>query len=140
MHFPDVNVWFALVVKEHRHHDLALSWWEECQERVLFCRQTQLGLLRLLTTSAAMNGRPLTMIQAWAAYDLIAGDARVSWMAEPESIEAAFRRASERGESAPKLWIDAFLQAFAENVSATLVTMDRAMASRSAGAILLSSA
>lgn len=138
MHFPDVNVWFALFVTEHRHHERAVSWWEECTEQVLFCRQTQLGLMRLLTTSAAMNGKPLSMTQAWAAFDRLAGDARVSWVVEPAALDAAFRRSSGLSESAPKLWTDAYLQAFAATIGATIVTMDRAMAGRAGNVVLLS--
>jgi hypothetical protein len=34
-----------------------------------FCRFTQLGLPRLVTTAAAMDGKPLTLDQAWVVYD-----------------------------------------------------------------------
>jgi hypothetical protein len=34
-----------------------------------FCRFTQLGLLRLLPTTAVMSDEVMTQPQAWAAYD-----------------------------------------------------------------------
>lgn len=137
MHFPDVNVLFALSVKEHRHHDIASLWWENATSQIVLIRQTQLGLLRLLTTAAAMNGRPLTMTQAWAVFDQLASDSRMQWMREPEGLEGSFRRHSGMAESSPKLWIDAYLQAVAESLGATLVTLDRALSERTPGALLL---
>jgi predicted nucleic acid-binding protein len=59
--FPDVNLWLAPLREDHNHRASALSWWNNNDSgQIGFCRFTQLGVLRLLTTSAAMNGKPLT--------------------------------------------------------------------------------
>ena len=58
--FPDINVWFALAVADHPHHSAAIGWWNAATAAAGFCRLTQIGLLRLLTTAAVMGGRPLT--------------------------------------------------------------------------------
>ena len=75
--FPDVNVWFALAVADHLHHPAALAWWNEESSLAGFCRLTQLGLLRLLTTAAAMGGQPLPNEAAWRVYDCFLSDSRV---------------------------------------------------------------
>ncbi len=134
---PDVNVWFALAVKEHSHHIPAVNWWEEWAEAVVFCRFTQMGLLRLLTSSTMMLGRPLNMDSAWSTYDAITSDTRVSFEREPDSLDPAFRRLSASRMVSPKLWMDFYLQAFAETSASTLVTFDRALASRCPAARLL---
>jgi predicted nucleic acid-binding protein len=64
--FPDVNVWMALAVT-HVHQSVAFDWWRREPGAIGFCRFTQIGLLRLLTTSAAMEGKPLSMKLAWNA-------------------------------------------------------------------------
>ncbi len=52
------------------HHLSAKTWWQaDGSEIIAFSRVTQISLLRLLTTAAAMNNKPLTMPEAWDAYD-----------------------------------------------------------------------
>ena len=69
--FPDINVWVALTYEGHAHHRTAASWFATLKPdmSLVFCRLTQLGLLRLLTTDAVMGDEVMTQPQAWAAYD-----------------------------------------------------------------------
>ena len=129
--FPDINVWLALLMADHAHRTAALRWGDlDGAESIAFCRLTQLGVLRLLTTPAAMNHRPLTMNQAWNAYDRIFADPRVEFLPEPASLEEPLRKIATARVSSPKLWADAYLSAFALRAGATLVTFDRALAAR----------
>ncbi len=75
--FPDVNVWLALATTEHVHHGLAVRWWNEASGPIAFSRITQLGFLRLMTTAAAMDGKPLSMAAAWNVHDRLFEDDRV---------------------------------------------------------------
>ena len=134
--FPDVNVWMALTVI-HVHQAVALDWWQREPGAIGFCRLTQLGLLRLLTTSAAMEGKPRSMKQAWNAYDVLAGDDRVEFISEPRAVERAFRGLSSSAHASPKLWADAYLSAFASECGGTLVTFDRSLARRSTNSVFL---
>lgn len=134
--FPDINLWMALAVPEHAHFQLAIRWWEETQGRTAFCRLTQLGLLRLLTTSAAMNGKPLSGSDAWAIYDRFFQDDRVIFLKEPVPIERLFREKSCHFTASPKVWADAWLLAFAEASGGRLITFDRALAARGAHCLL----
>lgn len=127
--FPDTNVWFALAVADHQHHETALEWWNEESSLTGFCRVTQLGLLRLLTTSSAMGGIPLTNEEAWAVYDGFFVDSRVRVFPELPPIDSMFRSLASRHRPSPKVWVDAYLAAHAAANEATLVTFDQAFAS-----------
>ena len=135
--FPDVNVWLALASEEHTHRSAALGWWHRNDGQIAFCRITQIGLLRLLTTAAVMNDKPLSMKEAWKVHDGLWGDERVEFLAEPPALEPAFRGFSASTHASPKLWADAYLTAFASEFGATLVTFDRSLARRSTNSLLL---
>jgi hypothetical protein len=134
--FPDVNVWLALASRRHIHHNLAYRWLESLEGIDLaFCRITQLGLLRLLTTSAVMSVDVLTQRQAWQAYDRLLSD-RVHFLDEPPTIESRFRLLTHQSASSPKEWADAYLTAFASEAKITLATLDRALATKSGGTLV----
>jgi toxin-antitoxin system PIN domain toxin len=136
--FPDVNVWLALVLADHVHRPAARAWWEsDTSDAIAFCRVTQIGLLRLLTTAATMNGEPLTMKQAWRVYDALFDDGRVALVREPEGLEEPFRKLSSARTASPKAWADAYLVACASRLDATLVTFDRALATKSPNCLVL---
>jgi toxin-antitoxin system PIN domain toxin len=128
--FPDVNVWLALASPEHTGRESALNWWDAQEEPILFSRITQMGLLRLLTMAAPMNGKPLQMKQAWKVYDEFLSDERVVFAPEPATIENRFRVNSKGAQASPKLWTDAYLLAFAAEAGAGIVTFDQALAAR----------
>lgn len=95
--------------------------------RLFFCRITQLGFLRLLTSEAVMGKEVLSQLEAWAAYNRWLRDDRVSFLAEPEGLEDTFRAMSRLPHPAPKDWADSYLAAFASAANLTLVTFDRAL-------------
>ncbi len=138
--FPDVNVWVALTYEGHAHHSAARRWFESLDDsaRLFFCRITQLGLLRLLTTEAVMGSdEVMSQSGAWRAYDRWLQDERVSFVAEPSAVEEAFRAMSRLRRPAPKDWADSYLAAFALASDLTLVTFDRALHSKVRQAIRL---
>lgn len=51
---PDISVWLALALDGHGYHQLVRSWMRNQEDRVFFCRVTQQGLLRLLTTKVVV--------------------------------------------------------------------------------------
>ncbi|MGA3236342.1 MAG: TA system VapC family ribonuclease toxin [Bryobacteraceae bacterium] len=136
--FPDVNVWLAVLLADHIHRAPARKWWESDVSAIIaFSRFTQISVLRLLTTAAAMNGKPLTMSAAWHAYDRLFEDDRVALLPEPDSLDPAFRKLSRSRVASPKVWADAYIVAFAARSNGTLVTFDRALANREADCLLL---
>jgi hypothetical protein len=135
---PDVNVWVAMHHQRHARHNAAEAWYEGLNEPLLvFCRQTQLGFFRILTTEAVMENEALTQQQCWTLYEKwIAGGFAIE-QPEPLDIGPAFRARTFAAEPAPRTWMNAYLAAFAECAGLTLVTFDRALAARTKGSILL---
>lgn len=128
----DINVWLALSWGLHRHSAPAHGWLASLrrdQTRLLFCRITQLGLLRLLTNKMVMGGSVLTIAQALGALDRWGEDPRVEFAAEPPGLEASFRRMLEPlgRQSATKSLMDVYLAAFARASRVTLVTLDSSL-------------
>jgi toxin-antitoxin system PIN domain toxin len=134
--FPDVNVWLALAAPEHVHAAIAKRWWEHETGSIAFSRMTQLGLLRLTTTAAAMDGKPLKIAQAWRVYDRFYEDDRVIFTTEPPEVERTFRDRAAGKLASPKLWMDAWLLAFAQASEGVLVTFDKALRPRGAHCLL----
>ena len=137
--FPDVNVWIALNSEVHAHHATAKRWYDSVppSATIVFCRQTQLGLFRILTTAAIMGQEVLTQLQCWRIYDQWMSTGQVAWADEPRNLEAELRALTAGTASSPKTWMDAYLGAFAEAANLTLVTFDRALAGKAKGAVLL---
>jgi uncharacterized protein len=130
-HLCDTNVWLALALSGHIHHAAARNWLETIDEpeSIRFCRATQQSLLRLLTNAAVLapyGNPPLTNEQAWAAYEAFAADDRVALQAaEPAGLESRWKKLAVRGTASPKLWMDAYLAAFALTSGCRMVTTDR---------------
>jgi len=127
-----MNVWLALAASEHAHAPVARRWWEEETGTIGFSRFTQLGFLRLMTTAAAMDNKPLTMATAWRVYDRFYEDVRVVFISEPSGVDACFRERAMTRSVSPKVWADAWLLAFAQQSGGLLVTFDKALRSRGA--------
>ena len=113
----DVNLWLATLVAEHPHHATATLWWRQLAlpagGRVVFCRLTQLGLLRLLTSRRVMGSSRMNHSQAWAAVGSVAAQEDVGFEDEPEGIEERLATFVVRSASSPGFWSDAYLAAFA---------------------------
>ncbi len=131
-YLPDLNVWLALSWANHRHSDLAWAWFSRQEDdRFCFCRFTQIGLLRLLATSAVMGKDVRTIGEAWKVYDRWLDDSRVGFREEGFRLDAAFRAATRPVSrmSSLKALGDCYLLAVSQVTEATLVTFDRALAS-----------
>lgn len=138
LNFPDANVWLALIWDRHIHSEVARKWFDqEGDASFLFCRFTQLTVLRLLTTASVMGGDVRSMKGAWDIWDRIASDERIKFLAEPQDLDALFRKHSQSPASSPKGWADAYLLAFARAAGLKLVTLDKALARRGAESFLI---
>jgi toxin-antitoxin system PIN domain toxin len=138
LNFLDANVWLALLWSRHVHSETATSWFERAgEEQFLFCRFTQITILRLLTTEKIMGKDAKTMSEAWSLWDRIWADSRIVFFPEPEDLEKEFRSRSRLSTRSPKVWADAYLLAFASVADLKLVTFDRALKSRGANVLVL---
>ena len=137
--FPDINVWVALTYEGHVHHEAAATWFAglKPEASLVFCRLTQLGLLRLLTTPAVMGDEVMTQPQAWAAYDRWHQDPRIGFADEPAETEARFRSLTRLRQPATKDWADSYLAAFATAGTLTLVTFDRGLRAKAKSILVL---
>lgn len=128
---PDLNVWLSLSVSSHPHSKRAWLWLEDCPEgsKLFFSRYTQVGLLRLLTSTAVMGEQTITLRKAWSLYDRWLGDSRVEFHPEPRGLDAAFREATTpfASQTAPKVIGDCYLLALAAASRSALVTFDAAL-------------
>jgi predicted nucleic acid-binding protein len=92
----------------------------------VLCRQTQLSLLRLLTTRQILQEQVCTMAQAWSLYRLLLSDSRFVFSSEPSTFDIVFHQTSNLEQVSPKLWQDTYLAAFAISGNYSLVTFDQA--------------
>lgn len=126
----DSNIWLALALSKHGHHLAAREWLDTIQEpaSVLFCRATQQTLLRLLTNASILKpygNPPLTNHQAWSVYEALLSDDRIIFQAdEPQGVESLWKQLATRGTASPKLWMDAYLAAFARAGDYQMVASD----------------
>ncbi len=128
---PDTNMWLALALSKHDFHSGARDWFaaQTARKSVMFCRSTQQSLLRLLTTDMVMRLYelpPLSNVAAWQMLEGFMADPRVGWSPEPQSIESQWKKLATRRTSSPKLWMDAYLAAFAIAGGYQLITTDAA--------------
>lgn len=131
MTLPDTNLWLALALSKHTHHTAASAWLdgEDTPDSIWFCRSTQQSLLRLLTTAGVMSLygiSPLSNKEAWAVYEAFIADDRIVFQPEPPGLGTIWKKLAARRTSSPKLWMDAYLAAFAMTSGAQLVTTDKA--------------
>jgi len=137
--FPDLNVWLALVYARHAQNEVVVRWYDALGASTLFvfCRHTQSGLFRLLSTEAVMKQDALNQARCWEVYDHWVNSGLAVFAHDPPGLETEMRALTSQGLASPKVWAEAYLAAFATAGNLTLVTMDRALAAKAKGAVLL---
>jgi toxin-antitoxin system PIN domain toxin len=133
MKLADTNIWLALVFSKHIFHDAAQAWLdaETKDQEIAFCRATQQSLLRLLTTAAMVKpygALPFTNAQAWTLCEQYLADRRITTVEEPKGLDAHWMVFTTRDKASPKIWMDAYLAAFAIAAGHQLVTTDKGFA------------
>src|SRR5438874_6025526 len=90
---PDVNVWLALATDAHVHHKRARRSWEtEAADALVFCRITQLSLLRHLTNPQVMGEGSLRPAGAWSKYREFAALPEIEFYGEASEIDEWLQR------------------------------------------------
>lgn len=131
MKLLDVNIWLALTFSGHTHHVAAREWveGENRPASLYFCRATQQGLLRLLTTAEVLGNYglpPFTNAAAWKIHEQLMADERIGFLNEPAGVEEIWKTFALKKSNSPKLWMDAWLAALAIRSGMQLVTTDKA--------------
>jgi uncharacterized protein len=126
---PDLNVWLALVISEHPHHDAARHYWDGMAsaraqgQRLCFCRPTMLGLVRLLSQPKLMGDAALSLVQAHQVYRELRAQLGVAFVPDHEGADAVLPELLAP-TLPPRLWTDAWLAATAHAAGLRLVTFD----------------
>ena len=121
----DVNLWLALLVRQHEHHKLALKWFDRlAAQEAGICRVVQLAVIRLLANRSILGEHTLSAHAAWDLIAKLLEDERVAFVAEPGEIDSVFPTFLKYSFPTGKLVGDAYLAAFSICDSRRLVTLD----------------
>ncbi len=126
----DSNVWVALSFLSHPAHGVASAEIDQATDsrRALFCRSTEQSFLRLMTTPALIRlygAEEMTNALAVEALHGIRQSPRVGYRDEPDGLTPLWHRLAGRPVAAPKLWMDAYLAAFAIAGGLMFATFDK---------------
>jgi uncharacterized protein len=126
----DVNVLLALVAECHARHPAVRSWWAKLPEEasIHICRPVQMGLLRLLSSEAALGPDAVTLPKAWSLYASLLASGRFAFTFEPPGLDAAWEKLCRPIRRSPQVIMDAYLAAHAQAGGFRLLTLDKGFA------------
>lgn len=126
----DSNIWLALTFSAHPHHALASEIFSAATDEnpACFCRATQQSFLRLATTPVLLRvygAEGFTNEDAANLLQTLSLLPTVGLLDEPPEIPSLWLRLAALPTASPKVWMDAYLAAFAICHQAEFVTLDR---------------
>lgn len=126
----DTSAWLAAIYDKHAFHAQAIQALAQAtsQAPAVFCRATQQSVLRLTTTAAmakAYQAPALTNRQALFTLDTLQAFPQVKLQIEPPGIFEKWRQLADLNSASPKVWMDAYLAAFAIQSSLRMITIDK---------------
>lgn len=126
----DSNVWVALTFPAHSQHRTAQEWVATAamESPLLWCRETQLTYLRLVSTPAIHRGYQIPRVtnsDAFALLDELTSMPNVLVVSvEPWETLRLFRSLALSARTAPRVYMDAYLAAWAIAADVPLATLD----------------
>ena len=125
----DTTIWLGALLPPHPFHRQARQILADATPSVpaVFCRATQQSFLRLVSTRALLKtyGAPdLTKRDAVVALNALLAMPQVCEREEPPGVFAQWQRLAACDTASPKVWMDAYLAAFALGGGLRLVTLD----------------
>lgn len=125
----DTSVWIASVFTTHPFHEQAQAVLNAATPAspAVFCRSTQLSVLRLASTPAllkAYGADGFTNRDALVAMNALLALDQVCEREEPPGTMTLCHQLSSCDTASPKVWMDAYLAAFAIRGALRLVTLD----------------
>ncbi len=125
----DTSVWLAAVFPTHPLHAPARDCLLRCTAATpaAFCRSTQQSFLRLASTPAllkAYGATGMTNRDATAALVALMALPQVCEREEPPGCFALWQQLAARDTASPKVWMDAYLAAFAICGGLVMVSLD----------------
>lgn len=127
----DANVWVGLAFAAHPNHPPATAAFRAATPArpACFCRSTQHTVLRLLSTPAVLSAygvAALTNRDALSTLERFMASPAVCYPDEPPGTAPVWHRLAALPTASPKVWMDAYLAAFAIVGGLELVTFDKA--------------
>jgi uncharacterized protein len=129
-YFVDTNVWVAFHFQGHPHHPFAAEFMRgrSVDEPAILSRAVELSWLRLVTTAAICRGygadvlSNATAIEALGLWRL---QPRIHCLdSEPEGTRELWLELAAIPSASPKVWMDAYLAAFAIRAGLPFATLD----------------
>lgn len=126
----DTHVWLAALFTTHPFHTHAQQALQQAtpSDPAVFCRSTQQSFLRLASTPTllkAYGAEGLTNRDALVALDALQALPQVTVRdEEPPGTFTLWRSLADRDTASPKVWMDAYLAAFAIAGGLRMVTLD----------------
>lgn len=125
----DTNVWIAAIFTTHPFHNPAQQLLQQATPAApaVFCRSTEQSFLRLTSTPTllkAYGAEGLTNRDALVALDALQWQPQVCIRDEPPGLSTLWRTMASMETASPKVWMDAYLAAFAIGSALRLVTLD----------------
>lgn len=129
-YFVDTNVWIASNFEGHPHNSHAIAFLDGCtaDNPVFFSRAVENSTLRLLSNPSLCRGygsllltnqQAMTILTDWRSQD------RVRCLdAEPEGTRELWLELAAIPSASPKVWMDAYLAAFAIRAGLPFATLD----------------
>lgn len=126
----DTNVWLAAVFTTHPFHAMAQAALQRATpaEPAVFCRATEQSFLRLATTPSllkAYGAEGLTNRDALVTLNALQTMHQVCVRDEPRGVVSLWHTLSALNSASPKVWMDAYLAAFATAGGLRMLTLDR---------------
>ena len=127
----DANVWIAVSFEQHDHHALANRYISETSpdRPALICRATEQFWLRLLTTPALHRRYDSLPVSNRDALTILSDTMELPNVRlieeEPTGVRALWHRLAAIPSASPKVWMDAYLAAFAIRHAVEFVTLDK---------------
>jgi uncharacterized protein len=138
----DTSAWVAAVFPRHPFHSNVQSVLQaaSAEDPAVFCRATEISFLRVLTTSAVLrlyDAEHMTNRDAVAQFRLLMSRPEITEFDEAPGTTALWQQLATRDTAAPKVWMDAYLAAFAITAGLRFVTLDRDFEPYEAGGLEL---
>ena len=126
----DTNVWLAAIFPTHPFHIQAQQALKQAtaSQPAVWCRSTQQSFLRLASTPSllkAYGADDMTNRDALTVLDALQVLPQVAYRDESPGVFALWCQLASANTASPKVWMDAYLTAFAIAGGLTLVSLDR---------------
>ncbi len=123
----DTNIFVGASLERHPFYSVACRWLYSIRnpDRIEFCRMTQNSFLRLLTQGLIPDQAPFNNYQAGDFLNQWMNHPYVCFAEEPQGLYSTWMKFSGTTKPSPKIWMDAYLAAFAIESKMCLVTFDR---------------